>query len=138
MITIKYKVEVPNLNKEKNWIDEVYKKSWFYSLYKIELINFFIPRKEFEGLNDNEKMLIFSDFVRFMKGALKGEDFLKFSFEMIFIFENKNRVFSDRLNLKNHPPLILIKHTLFRGKYEASYQLLEDIKTINFLENDYC
>ena len=131
MIFVKYSAEMPDLH-ASDWEELIYKKSWFYDIYKLELRNFFIKKEDVEKLNLNEKMKIFKDFFRFLKGFMDDQFFKKYcNFEIIMILENKNGFLKDALHLDHDPEMILVKITLFQGKYDLSYQYLDDIKTIN-------
>lgn len=136
MITIKYKIELPNIN---NFYEDFifgYKKSWFYQVYNIELVDFFIPKSTFEKLTIQEQIKVFNDFVRLLSQML-GDNFEKCHFELIFLMENKERFISNYFNLDVHPQLILIKQVLFKKEFSLSYQLLENISTKPFLTKSY-
>lgn len=136
MITIKYKIELPNIN---NFYEDFifgYKKSWFYQVYNIELVDFFIPKSTFEKLTIQEQIKVFNDFVRLLSQML-DDNFEKCHFELIFLMENKERFISNYFNLDVHPQLILIKQVLFKKEFSLSYQLLENISTKPFLTKSY-
>lgn len=134
MLTIKYKIELPNLKEKEEELVKDYYNSWFYNVYNINLNQFFIPKSEYEKTSTMESLMLFYDFSRYLKQVLTQKEFESISFELISIVENEDAIISDHFNLSCSPSLIFIKHILFKGVYTLSYQLMEDINTIKFKE----
>lgn len=128
MLTIKYDIEMPNLG--LNWVKEVYKKSWFYIVYKKDLNNFFLDKEQIETIKVDNLNIIFKDFVRFLSKSINKDDFKKCKFELSFIVNNEDLILTEQLGLENQSKIIYLKYTLINGEYESSYQFLENINTI--------
>lgn len=128
MLTIKYDIEMPNLG--LNWVKEVYKKSWFYIVYKKDLNNFFLDKEQIETIKVDNLNIIFKDFVRFLSKSINKDDFKKCKFELSFIVNNEDLILTEQLGLENKSKIIYLKYTLINGEYESSYQFLENINTI--------
>lgn len=128
MLIIKYDIEMPKM--EDDWIDNIYKKSWFYAIYNIDLVNFFIGKKSIENLEVKDLNIIFKDFVRFLSKNIEREKFKLCNFEISFIVNNQDSVLTKQLELNVDPKILYLKYTLINGNYERSYQLLENINTI--------
>lgn len=128
MLTIKYDIEMPNLG--LNWVKEVYKKSWFYIVYKKDLNNFFLDKEQVETINVDNLNIIFKDFVRFLSKSINKDDFKKCKFELSFIVNNEGSILTEQLGLENQSKILYLKYTLINGEYESSYQFLENINTI--------
>lgn len=129
MVAVKYKSEM--LSNMKDFILKDYEKSWLYQIYEIPINNNgFIDKNDLEKLSKKNRIEFFLDFSTYISGEMSQDQLSKCSFELIFLETNEQREVSEYLGLNRHPPLILLKHVLYNGKYELSYQTLDEINTV--------